>query len=221
MSLRHALIGLGLIVTHAIAYWLGGYATFRDVASAGNEHGRFLSAPKTEWVGERDMRLLEDFVYVDPMERPWLAPAGSLINGASIPQLFWSWIGGPFEGSYRNASIVHDVACEKMERPHHEVHRMFYDACLAGGVKKTEALRLFYAVAVFGPRWAFETREVYASTSSPDDVDPGAQQVQVAVPVAVAAPTPADLDELEALFRSDPPTPDEIERLAEATEGTP
>src|SRR5712692_9140850 len=32
---------------------------------------------------------------------------------ASIPRAFWSVIGGPLEGQYRNASVFHDVACDQ------------------------------------------------------------------------------------------------------------
>lgn len=31
--------------------------------------------------------------------------------------LFWSFIGGPFEGKYRNASVVHDFLCKVQKRP--------------------------------------------------------------------------------------------------------
>ena len=58
------------------------------------------------------MRLLRDFQYIDPSGTTWTAPANSTIDGASIPQIFWSIIGGPFEGEYRDASIVHDTECE-------------------------------------------------------------------------------------------------------------
>ena len=52
------------------------------------------------------MTLLDDFGYVDPGKITWKAPKGHKIDGASIPPVFWSFIGGPFEGKYRNASVV-------------------------------------------------------------------------------------------------------------------
>ena len=42
--------------------------------------------------------------------------------------------GGPLDGPYRNASIVHDVACVSMTDPWDDVHFMFYEACRCGGV---------------------------------------------------------------------------------------
>jgi Protein of unknown function (DUF1353) len=40
-------------------------------------------------------------------------PAGAIVGGASIPQVFWSIIGGPFEDKYREASVIHDYYCEQ------------------------------------------------------------------------------------------------------------
>jgi hypothetical protein len=67
-------------------------------------------------------------------------------------------IGGPFEGRFRNASVVHDVACVIRDRPWQEVHRMFHDACRCGGVGAAKAATMYYAVYQFGPRWTVEER---------------------------------------------------------------
>jgi hypothetical protein len=66
---------------------------------------------KAEWLPDgRSMKLLETFRYVDANGVAWAAPKDSVVDGASIPQEFWTFIGGPFEGKYRNASVCHDVA---------------------------------------------------------------------------------------------------------------
>ena len=45
---------------------------------------------RTEWLrGGRDMKLLEDFSYIDNMGQRWQALKGAKINGASIPQPLW------------------------------------------------------------------------------------------------------------------------------------
>src|SRR5688572_30359773 len=65
--------------------------------------GKFEGRVVTVWEDDgRNMRLEEDFAYVDAQGKRWLAPKGSTVNGASIPQEFWSLIGGPFEGPFRN-----------------------------------------------------------------------------------------------------------------------
>ncbi|BCS53643.1 hypothetical protein GSbR_07600 [Geobacter sp. SVR] len=63
-------------------------------------YGSFSGNPKTEWLtdsndGDRDMLLLEDFWYDDPDEKRWMAPVGSVINGAGIPRPLWATIGSP------------------------------------------------------------------------------------------------------------------------------
>lgn len=102
------------------------------------------------------MRLLDAFSYVDQTGGVWDAPKGSLVDGASIPQAFWTIIGGPFEGDYRNASVVHDVACDLKKRPWRDVHKMFYDAMRCGGVSEKKAKVMYFAVFHFGPRWTLD-----------------------------------------------------------------
>jgi len=124
-----------------------------------SDWGMFIGAVVARWDDNgRDMTLVEPFAYRDPRSLLWDAPPGSIVNGASIPQGFWSVIGGPFEGRFRNASVVHDVACVVRERGWQAVHRMFYDACRCGGVSAAKASLLYYAVYHFGPRWRVEER---------------------------------------------------------------
>jgi hypothetical protein len=128
-------------------------------ASASSSWGQFVGDVVAKWEADgRDMTLVEPFAYVDPRDARWDAPAGAVVNGASIPRAFWSLIGGPFEGRFRNASVVHDVACVNRDRPWQEVHRMFHDACRCGGVGAAKAATMYYAVYQFGPRWTVEER---------------------------------------------------------------
>lgn len=121
--------------------------------------GRFVGAVVARWLDDgRQMQLVEPFAYVDPRELRWEAGAGAIVDGASIPRAFWSLIGGPFEGRFRDASVVHDVACEERTRPWEDVHRMFYEACRCGGVAVVKAKTMYYAVQHFGPRWRIEER---------------------------------------------------------------
>jgi len=122
------------------------------------DYGRFSGNPKTEWLThpsepDRDMKLLEDFWYLHPKGKKWIAPAEKIVNGASIPRVLWTAVGDPFIGDYRRASIVHDVACDQMTEPWQDVHRMFYFACRCGGVGEKRAKIMFGAVWKFGPRW--------------------------------------------------------------------
>lgn len=117
-------------------------------------YGSFIGEVQTEWLSDgRNMRLLKEFMYVDPKGEKWVAPMGSVVNGASIPRFAWSFIGGPFEGKYRNASVIHDVACDQKIRSWQVVHEAFHYAMLASGVNNTLAATMYAAVYHFGPRW--------------------------------------------------------------------
>ncbi len=118
-------------------------------------NGTFSGNPKAEWLNEpgddRRMRLLDDFWYEDPGNKRWSAPAGSVIDGASIPAPLWSVVGSPYTGEYRRASVVHDVACNDPSVPRKDADRMFYYACLAGGCSPEQA-RILYAGVRIGAR---------------------------------------------------------------------
>ena len=88
------------------------------------------------------MRLLEDVSYVDPDDRRWTARKGYSTDGASIPRAFWTVVGGPFEGRYRDAALIHDQFCSDPKhglRTWQQVHRMFYFAMRASGVASQPA----------------------------------------------------------------------------------
>ncbi|MBU3078927.1 DUF1353 domain-containing protein [Sphingomonas quercus] len=101
----------------------------------------------------RNATLLAPISYTRPDGSAWPVPLGSALDGASIPRVFWSLIGGPFEGRYLNASIVHDHYCDARSRPWRDTHRMFHDAMRCSGVSAVQAKIMFYAVYRFGPRW--------------------------------------------------------------------
>jgi len=117
-------------------------------------NGRFIGKVHVEWLPDgRRMQLLAPFAYVDPSGRRWEAPRGSKIDGASIPRIAWSAIGGPFEGRFREASVIHDVACVEKTRSHEIAHEAFYYAMLAGGTDLVQAKLMYAAVYKFAPSW--------------------------------------------------------------------
>jgi Protein of unknown function (DUF1353) len=123
----------------------------------------------TEWLSDgRRMRLLEPFEYVAPDGRTWPVPSGITVDGASIPQVFWSLIGGPFEGFYRGPSVIHDYYCATRARPSEQVHRMFYEAMRTAGVGESKAWLMYHAVARFGPQWEASAIDPRCEVSSPN-----------------------------------------------------
>jgi hypothetical protein len=124
------------------------------VASNVPNYGKFVGTVKVEWLDDgRRMRLIEPFMYVDPKGGKWHAPIGSVVDGASIPQLAWTIAGGPFEGKYREASVIHDVACDEKVNSWEWVHEVFYWGMMASGVNEYRALTMYAAVHHLGPRW--------------------------------------------------------------------
>lgn len=128
---------------------------FRAISS---QWGVFKGEIVTQWLGDgRRMMLRDDFSFIDSSGVTWIAPKGAIVDGASIPKPFWSLIGGPFEGQYRNASVIHDYYCEtwkKHGRSWMSVHKAFYHAMLASGVPEAKAIAMYIAVRQFGPRWS-------------------------------------------------------------------
>lgn len=104
----------------------------------------------------RTARLLAPLSFTQANGTAWPVPAGVELDGASIPRILWSLIGGPFEGRYRNASIVHDHYCVVRTRSWQDTHRVFYDAMRSSGETATKAKIMYYAVYRFGPRWGAE-----------------------------------------------------------------
>lgn len=127
----------------------------------------FIGAVKTEWLTDeampnvqmkdtglyRRMRLLEDFEFIDPNNVSWLASAGQVVDGASIPRVLWSVAGDPFIGAYRRASVLHDVACQQRTEPSKVVHQMFYWAMICDGVDEAQAIEFYANIRLFGPKW--------------------------------------------------------------------
>lgn len=137
--------------------------------------GKFVGEVVTRWEKDpkrkdRTMTLLEDFKYIDPDGNTWLASKSKRIDGTSIPSFFWGyWIGAPYVGDFRRASVVHDIACQEMQKPHKAVHRMFYNAMSCDGVPKLNAMFMYAAVRIGGPRWK-ASQPVAIQLLAPQDI---------------------------------------------------
>ena len=109
----------------------------------------------------RNMELMAPFSYVDSHGVMWSVPPGTRVDGASIPSVFWSILGAPYTGRYREASVIHDYFCETKSRHWKAVHKVFLDGMLARGVDKVQAQLMYLAVYRFGPRWDFDVDACY------------------------------------------------------------
>ena len=107
------------------------------------------------------MKLKENFSYTDWHGHTLEAKAGFISDGATIPRAVWSLVGGPWDGAYRSAAVVHDVGCESHKYTWRDTHRLFYEAMLDSGVSRDLALTMYWGVLVGGPRW-----QVVATTAA-------------------------------------------------------
>jgi hypothetical protein len=123
--------------------------------------GAFVGGVKGEFISAKPrpkFKLSHGFQYDDPNGLVWSVPPDVEVDGASIPQEFWSFIGGPFEGEYIRASVIHDYYCDVKTRTEHDTHRNFYYGMRAAGVEKWKAKFMYWAVETFGPTWVVTQR---------------------------------------------------------------
>lgn len=115
---------------------------------------QFSGPVVVRWLEDgRNMQLLQDVIFTDSAGIHWIAVAGDVINGASIPRPLWSITGSPFVGLYRRATVLHDVYCVNRVRGWRRVHKMLLEAMLADGVSQFQAWKMYMAVLAGGPRW--------------------------------------------------------------------
>ncbi len=118
--------------------------------------GYFEGHVITEWLTEegddRRMRIVREFIYVDLNGNQWIAPAGTIVDGASIPRLFWT-VADPFSGDYRNASVIHDWLCNSQQTTWQITHKLFAEMMKISGVPFWKRRTMAFAVYRFGPRW--------------------------------------------------------------------
>jgi len=172
--------------------------------------GYYSGSPVTRWEPDgRTMTLLSELRYTDPQGFTWIAPAGSQVDGASIPRSLWSIMGGPFEGKYRNASVLHDVAYDQHNRPWVECDRMFYNAMRCSGVGPVEAGTMYYALYKFGRHWKFTVKR--AKPVKKSELAAQTDQFPRAIPV-----NPDELNAARDWIRSAEPNLQQIQERADA-----
>ena len=165
----------------------------------GEDWGAYTGLPpRVELLDDgRGAHLLAPLSYRRPDGSDWPVPTGAWLDGASIPRPFWSLIGGPFEGRYRNASIVHDHYCIAKTRPWQDVHRMFYEAMRCSGTGAARAKIMYYSVYRFGPRWP--SLEEGLEAAPPAAFLSDAEAPSLAADAEAIHVQDLDLDEIEAL----------------------
>ena len=118
--------------------------------------GKFVgnATVQVEWLvaNPRPMVLTRRLEYVDCDGTHWVADAGRIINGASVPW-FFRRVFPAYIGPYRRASVLHDVACEDRNQPSWKVHHMFWEVMRYDGTGPVKAWLMWAAVWAFGPEF--------------------------------------------------------------------
>lgn len=91
--------------------------------------------------------------FTDPNNLVWLADAGLITDGASIPKWAQLIIGKPFDESFIKAAVIHDHYCDRHVRSWRKTHKAFYYALIDLGVSKVKANTMYGAVYSRGPKW--------------------------------------------------------------------
>jgi hypothetical protein len=168
------------------------------------------------------------FGYIDPSGAMWQAEKGLVTDGASIPWPLWSIIGGPFEGEYRRAAVIHDFYCDRKYRAWQRTHRVFYDAMITGGVGPIKAKIMYYAVWRFGPRWS--VTEIVPCAPDPSigkycaTVKPTSVELSVEKPLVEAKDVPSaksEFKEVSDKLSNEDVSLDQIEKLADSKPPVP
>lgn len=151
--------------------------------------GEFSEPLNVELLNDKNRaKLLVDFTYKGPKPEEifWLAPKGTITDGASIPRVAWNVIGAPLEGQYRKAAIIHDVACVERTRSWQVTHRAFYTAMRAAKVNPIQAKIMYAAVYHFGPRWA-EPKSILLPRTDARLVAPKLEEIRAGLPAGMDA----------------------------------
>ena len=201
-----------LIITAALLISCGSNPPkWTKFAQQSHKWGYYSGPVDTRWESDgRSMTLLTELRYTDPKGEVWIAPAGSKVDGASIPRSLWTIMGGPFEGKYRDASVLHDVAYDEHNRPWQDCDRMFYNAMRCSGVSAVEAKTMYYALYKFGHHWKFPIKRP-KPVKYEGALVTRAEEIPRAVPV-----NPAQIIEARDWISNTDPSLEQIEQRASA-----
>ena len=180
-------------------------------------------SPKKATDTYRDIKLVQPFGYIDPRGVHWDVPVGYVTNGASIPPSLWAVVGGPFDGPYRDAAVLHDFYCEAKLRSSDDTHRMYYEASRARGTSENIAQTMYMGLVFGGPTWTLAGTPkkagfdmLFAQTTTTTNkagatvtVDPGLTN-KTATPEQLKA-----VEDMKAWIAREHPTIEQIQKRAE------
>lgn len=79
-----------------------------------------------------------------------IVPIGFWCDGASIPRIFWTTVGSPLKGKYRDAAVIHDYCYYKGIFTRKESDKIFLQGMKDLGVGKIRRQAMYRAVRIGG-----------------------------------------------------------------------
>ncbi len=101
-----------------------------------------------KWLGGRNFELLSPFEYHRPNKEVIRAETGFVTDGASIPPIFYSWVGPPI-GPYFPAAIIHDFLCQSKPYKYAKIDYIFYEALQFCDMPKWRRWLFYFGVSVW------------------------------------------------------------------------
>ena len=121
--------------------------------------GIFVDKEKKGWFGRKKIvtvfKLTRDMIYwTGNPDSPEMiiVSEGFETDGASIPKVFWSVIGSPLLGRYRNAAVLHDYLYATNLFDKKRCDDLFLEAMGVLGVQLWKRRTMYRAVRMFGGR---------------------------------------------------------------------
>lgn len=99
--------------------------------------GRWENPPDirrtTDRTGREVALLLQNLVWIRADGTTVVIPAGFVCDGATVPRVVWSLVGGPFDGPYLPGAILHDflLSVRTPGQPVWGIHKEFYNGMRA------------------------------------------------------------------------------------------
>lgn len=113
----------------------------------------FTKYPSLRLLADGELwEVMEDFEYhvgSEDSNEVIKVPKGFITDGASIPKIFWSFIGGQW-GKYGYAAVLHDFLYHTKIYTRKKSDQIFLEAMGVLGVPKWKRLLMYFAVRLAG-----------------------------------------------------------------------
>ena len=109
----------------------------------------FIGKLKGEFLGKRQFKLLCDFAYETIGGITITVPKDFVSDGASIPRIFWSLIGSPWDSEYGYAAVIHDYGYATQRYSRKYVDDIFLEGMTEKNVPLLKRRIMYRAVRVW------------------------------------------------------------------------